>query len=123
MNQLIKFAAVGSFAALIHLGVLRLLVEFQLLTPLAANVFAFFIAFIISYTGQSLWTFNHRQHQHKSAISRFLMVQLLCGFGLNQGLYTLLLRFTSLNYTLASFLVLATVPLATYTLSRYWAFR
>lgn len=123
MNQIIKFVLVGSFAALIHLSLLHLLVSVGFLQPLMANVAAFIVAFIASYTGQSLWTFNHRQHNHKSAAVRFLVTQLLCSFALNQGLYTLLLEFTSLNYLIASVIVLITMPLVTFSLSKYWAFK
>ena len=123
MHQLIKFIIVGSLAAFVHLGVLRTVVGYFSLTPLSGNAIAFAIAFIVSYTGQSLWTFNHKQHEHKGAALRFLATQLLCSFVLNQGLYALLLGLTSLNYMLASFIVLITVPLVTYTLSKYWAFK
>ena len=123
MNQIIKFVLVGSVAALIHLSILHLLVSSGLLQPLIANTGAFIVAFIVSYTGQSLWTFNHKQHSHKSAALRFLVTQLLCSFTLNQGLYALLLRFTSLNYLVASLIVLVTIPLVTYSLSKYWAFK
>ncbi|MGI9276001.1 MAG: GtrA family protein [Endozoicomonas sp.] len=122
-KQLIKFVIVGGLAASVHLGCLWLLVEQLSLPPIGANVLAFITAFTVSYTGQSLWTFDHKKHGHGSAILRFLAVQLLCSFALNQGLYTLLLTYTALNYMLASFIVLITVPLATFTLSKYWAFK
>ena len=123
MNQIIKFALVGSVVALIHLSILHLMVNSDLLKPLMANAIAFIISFMVSYTGQSLWTFNHKQHNHKSAASRFLVTQLFCSFALNQGLYALLLEFTTLHYLLASVIVLVTVPLATFSLSKYWAFK
>ncbi|MDB2384725.1 GtrA family protein [Endozoicomonas sp.] len=123
MHQLIKFIIVGSLAAAVHLGVLRTAVGYFTLTPLFGNAVAFAIAFIVSYAGQSLWTFNHKQHEHKGTVLRFLTTQLLCSFALNQGLYALLLSMTPLNYMLASFIVLITVPLVTYTLSKYWAFK
>lgn len=121
--QLFKFVLVGSVAAAIHLGILNLVVETELLLPLGANVIAFLFAFIVSYLGQSLWTFNHKSHEVHSSALKFLVTQLLCSFALNQGLYSLLLTYTSLNYLLASFIVLATVPFATFTLSKYWAFK
>ncbi|WP_263322405.1 GtrA family protein [Endozoicomonas sp. Mp262] len=123
MHQLIKFVIVGSLAAFVHLGVLRVMVGSLSLSPLMGNAIAFAIAFIVSYTGQSLWTFNHKQHQHQGTILRFLVTQLLCSFALNQGLYALILKFTLLNYMVASFIVLITVPLVTFTLSKYWAFK
>ena len=122
-TQLIKFVLVGSLAALIHLGILHLMVTASLLQPLTANAAAFMLAFIASYTGQSLWTFNHKRHNHRSAAFRFLITQLLCGFALNQGLYTLLLSFTELNYLIASVIVLVSVPFITFSLSKYWAFK
>ena len=123
MHQLIKFAVVGSLAAFIHLGVLYLAVDTLGYTPMTGNTLAFIIAFIVSYAGQSLWTFNHKQHTHKGSMLRFLVTQLLCSFVLNQGLYALLLKLTHLDYMVASFIVLLTVPLATFTLSKYWAFK
>lgn len=121
--QLIKFVVVGAVAAAVHLSTLWLLVHFDTFSPLIANVFAFCLAFIVSYTGQSFWTFNHKRHNHTGSVARFLVVQLFCSLALNQGLYALLLSFTSLHYLMASFIVLVTVPLVTFTLSKYWAFK
>ncbi len=123
MHQLIKFIVVGSLAAFVHLGILRLVVGSIGFTPLTGNTIAFATAFVVSYTGQSLWTFNHKQHQHRGTILRFLITQLFCSFALNQGLYALILKVTNLHYLIASFIVLVTVPLVTFTLSKYWAFK
>ncbi len=122
-HQLTKFIIVGSTAAGVHLSILQVVVSVLAVNPLVGNVFAFSIAFIVSYTGQSLWTFNHKQHNHKGALWRFLLTQLLCSFVLNQGMYTLLLTLTPLNYMIASLMVLISVPIVTYTISKYWAFK
>ncbi|WP_422132906.1 GtrA family protein [Endozoicomonas sp. ALD040] len=121
--QPIKFIITGSTAAAVHLFVLWLLVDLTQVNPLLANPAAFILAFVVSYLGHSLWTFNHKQHVLRNTLLKFLLVQLLCSFVLNQGLYTLLLTYTGLNYLMASFIVLATIPLVTYTLSKYWAFK
>ncbi len=121
--QLIKFIVVGGSAAGVHLLCLWALVNQAGFSAIIANCMAFSVAFTISYAGQSLWTFNHKQHDLKSSGLRFLIVQLFCSFVLNQGLYTLLISYTSLHYLLASFIVLATVPIVTFTLSKYWAFK
>lgn len=123
MNQLIKFVIVGSLAAFVHLGILRVAVNILSIAPFIANTIAFSIAFVVSYTGQSLWTFNHKPHDLQGTVFRFLATQLFCSFALNQGLYMLILTFTDINYLLASFIVLLVVPLATYSLSKYWAFK
>ena len=100
--QIIKFAVVGGFAALVHLSVLWVLVNLLGVYPIAANAIAFVFAFVVSFLGQSLWTFNHKSHGHHAAI-RYLLIQLLCSFVLNQGLYTLLIVYTALHYMVASF--------------------
>ena len=121
--QLIKFGVVGGSAAAVHLGGLWALVHQAGLATLLANALAFSVAFSVSYAGQSLWTFNHKQHDLKRSGLRFLIVQLFCSFFLNQGFYTLLISYTTLHYLLASFIVLTIVPVVTFTLSKYWAFK
>lgn len=123
MHQPIKFILIGSVAAFIHLTILHITVRYLDFTPLWGNAIAFIIAFMVSYIGHSFWTFNHKKHEYKGSLLRFLVTQLLCSFMLNQGGYALLLKFASLNYMLASFIVLITVPVVTYTLSKYWAFK
>ncbi|MET4695253.1 GtrA family protein [Endozoicomonas lisbonensis] len=120
--QIIKFTVVGALAALVHLASLWLIVNFLALDPVVANILAFFCAFTVSFSGQSLWTFNHKSHNHHAAF-RYLIIQLLCSFLLNQALYTLLFLYTPLHYLVASFIVLITIPVITFTLSKYWAFR
>ena len=120
--QIIKFIVAGGLAALVHLSSLWLIVNFLALDPVIANALAFIGAFIVSFTGQSLWTFNHKSHDHNTAL-RYLMIQLFCSFILNQALYTLLVLYTPLHYMAASFIVLITIPVITFTLSKYWAFR
>ena len=120
--QIIKFIVVGALAALVHLSTLWFLVNLLDLFPLIANAIAFVLAFSVSFLGQSLWTFSHKSHNHKAMV-RYLVIQLACSFVLNQGLYTLLIVYTSLHYLIASFMVLITIPLITFTLSKYWAFK
>ncbi|AMO57364.1 hypothetical protein GZ77_15715 [Endozoicomonas montiporae] len=120
--QIIKFTVVGAFAALVHLITLWLGVNFLALDPVIGNIIAFVFAFTASFCGQSLWTFNHKSHNPSAAL-RYLMVQLLCSFLLNQSFYTLLIVYTSLHYLVSSFIVLITIPVITFTLSKYWAFR
>ncbi|MDP0588904.1 MAG: GtrA family protein [Candidatus Endonucleobacter bathymodioli] len=123
MHQLIKFVVVGSIAAVVHLGILRWTVEYMTVPPLLGNTMAFIVAFIVSYTGQSLWTFSHKQHAHARTITRFLVTQLLCSFTLNQILFAAFLAFSDLHYMVNSFIVLTIVPLVTYTVSKYWVFK
>jgi len=92
--------------------------------PLVGNVVAFCVAFIVSYLGQTLWTFSDRNHDHAGggSVGRFLSVQVF-SLVLNQGLFFLLIEYTALYYLVASVIVLITVAFATYVLSNSWALR
>lgn len=122
MNRLIKFGIVGMGAATVHLLTLYVLVHFLAAAPLIGNILAFCIAFFFSYAGQANWTFADRQLEHKKAMRRFLSIQLFSNFILNQGLFYLLISYSSLNYLLACFFVLIIVAGVTYTLSFSWGF-
>ncbi|PJE79448.1 hypothetical protein CI610_01579 [invertebrate metagenome] len=122
MPRIIKFLIVGATAACVHLCVLAFFVNIVELSSYLGNAIAFMVAFFVSYQGQSRWTFNDQSHGTFASAFRFLVVQLLCSFVLNQGGYAILLTF-HIHYLLASFIVLATVPVVTYLLSKYWAFK
>ena len=123
IGQLFRFGLVGGVAALVNMLIVWLLVsKVFFLSPLEANVFAFLIAFWVSYFGHSRLTFNHVEHEAAHAVPRFFIVATL-SFILNEGLYFLLLRLTTLPYLWALFLVLAIVPIFTFVFSRFWAFR
>jgi putative flippase GtrA len=125
MIRIIKFGVVGCLATLVHLGVLAFSVQVLSIPPMAGNVVAFCVAFIVSYLGQTLWTFADRNHDHagSGSVGRFLSVQVFSNFVLNQGLFFLLIEYTALHYLVASVIVLITVAFVTYLLSYFWALR
>lgn len=120
-RQIPQFIVVGGLAAAVHLGMVMLIVPLGL-TPLLANVIGFLTAFQVSYWGHRNWTFSSHNAPHRSALPRFFGVACV-GFGLNEILFYLLLRFTPLPYPIALFLVLLAVAALTFVSSRYWAFR
>ncbi|OGT30554.1 MAG: hypothetical protein A3E87_03045 [Gammaproteobacteria bacterium RIFCSPHIGHO2_12_FULL_35_23] len=119
-HQLFRFGIVGSFAALTNFIIVVLLVEFGKLHPLTANVFAFMIAFQVSFYGHKLWTFSSKG-KHLSSLTKFLIVSGF-GFCLNESLYALFLQILKLHYIPALIVVLMIVPPITFTLSKFWAF-
>ena len=120
-SQILKFIIVGVVAALTHFVSVYILVTSTGLLPIIANIFAFCIAFGVSYYGHSLWTFSHKKHEHKKSVIRFFLVAVF-SFLINEGGYYLLLELTSIHYLLSLLIVLATVPIITFILSKYWAF-
>lgn len=118
--QLFRFGVIGTLAAFTQLiGVYGLVDGFHL-TPLVANIFAFIIAFQVSYHGHKLWTFAS-EAKHLHAMSKFLVVAVLA-FLLNEGLYSYFLHEFNLNYLITLVIVLVIVPPITFILSKFWAF-
>ncbi len=118
--QLARFGAVGIAAMAVHWLVVKLLVPLGL-QPLIANVIGFAVAFNISYWGHRNWTFAS-EASHQTTLTRFFAVA-VGSFLINEFAYSLLLRFTHLNYDVALAIVLVGVAALTFVLSRYWAFR
>ncbi|MFD0895398.1 GtrA family protein [Luteolibacter ambystomatis] len=116
--QVIRFGCVGVAAMLVHLGVVSVLVPGGM-SPLVANVAAFTVAFQVSYGGHRRWTFE--ADGGWGAYLRMLAVS-LASFALNEAMYAGLLRFTTLDYRAALFLVLVVVAFLTFAASRLWVF-
>jgi len=122
MQQIVIFIAVGTAAALTHLSVVAAAVELGALRPLAANVIGFGIAFFVSFTGHARWTFPIDRDRFAAARTRFFAVA-FTGFALNQTAYAQALQLAGPDYYLhALAAVLLGVAVATFLLSKLWAF-
>ena len=119
-HQVMRFGCVGVLAATTNFFIVVLLVSVSKMHPLVANVFAFMIAFQVSFYGHKLWTFSSKG-RHLSSLSKYMIVAGI-GFGLNEALYALFLQVFKLHYVPALILVLMIVPPVTFTLSKFWAF-
>jgi putative flippase GtrA len=117
----VAFIAVGCVAAAVHLGVVTALVGAAAWPPLWANPVGWLLAFGASFSGH--WAFSFKAHAAplKRSAGRFFGVS-AAGFAINEGAYALLLRQGSLGYQWALAVVLLSVALLTYVVSRYWAF-
>lgn len=115
------FVAVGTAAALVHFGVVVLLVSQAQAAPLAANVLAWCVAFGVSWAGHRALTFRAQAAPLARSARRHAAVS-LAGLALNEAAYALLLRVTPLRYDVALALVLVGVAVLTYQLGRHWAF-
>lgn len=118
--QLARFGVVGVAAMITHWSVVAIVVPFGI-PPLVANVIAFCVAFNVSFFGHHHWTFASAESR-QNTFKRFLSVAVL-GFVTNESLYALLLEFSGLDYRIALVIVLASVAILTFLLSRFWAFR
>lgn len=120
-HRVIRFIAVGTMAAAVHLGVVVLLVSGLGWLPLAANVLGWLVAFGFSLSGHWLLTFRAQRSPLWRAARRFFAVS-AAGFCANELAYALLLRFSGLRYDLVLAFVLVAVAVMTYLVSSRWAF-
>ena len=119
--QLIRFGLVGIAASCVHFGIVVAFVQTHRLQPLSANAIAFCFAFQVSYWGHRCFTFSS-QANHFKAVSKLITVS-VGTFAANQGLFYLLFKIVGLQYALALFIVLATLPILTFIINKYWVFR
>lgn len=123
LKQILHFAGVGGAAAATHFGAVLVLASGGI-PPLLANVFAFLIAFQVSYFGHRRLTFaaTAAKLPHRQTLPRFFAVS-VSSFLLNEAMFALLLRYTSLPYQVSLAIVLVAVAALTFLLSRTFAFR
>lgn len=120
--QWLQFGTVGAAAAGTHLLVVALLVHLAGLHPLLANVLGFLAAFGVSYNGHARFTFAASGARGWATASRYFAVACLSFVG-NELLYAAALAWLPLNYLASLVLVLLLVAVATFALSKTWAFR
>lgn len=121
-HQVGWFIVVGASAALVHWLAAVAIVQLWGANPLLANLFAWLIAFGVSFAGHYNYTF--KQEKKRSALpaaARFFGVS-ACSFLLNELLYFWLLKTTTLPYDILLALVLIIVAFFTFAASRLWAF-
>ena len=121
VHRIVLFVAVGCAAAVVHLGVVVLLVSGPGLQPLGANVVGWLVAFLVSFAGHWQLTFRSSGAPLWRAVRRFFGIS-AAGFAANELAYAVLLHWTGLRYDLVLAMVLVAVALITYLLSSRWAF-
>ena len=82
-HRLFFFTGTGSIAAGVHLLIVINLVTFLNIQPLIANIFAFFIAFNISFLGHKYLTFAKLQNEKQLSLPHFFWLLLLLEYSMN----------------------------------------
>lgn len=121
IGQIGRFGVIGVTAAIVNFMLVLYLVSAGYLSPLAANILAFLIAFQVSFWGHKHWTFRCAG-RHLSSLSKFFIVAAV-SFLLNEGLFATFLKAAHLYYPVALILTLAIVPPLTFLFSKVWAFK
>ena len=117
------FVLVGASAALTHMAVFTLVLFLvPTLWPEIANVAGFLVAFLVSFVGHRLLSFQDAGTGLMQSFLRFAATA-VAGFTTNEAVFIVLFRVLALTTWMAliSGIVLAAVQ--TFVLSRYWAFK
>jgi len=121
LRQIFRFGLVGITAATIHFSIVVMLVQHYSFEPLIANIFAFMVSFQASYFGHRRFTFHGTTAMHIVAVPKLLTLQIM-NFIANESMFYVLMAL-HLPYQLALIIVLATLPLFTFAVSKRWIFR
>ena len=118
LGRLIKFTVVGLSIAVFHYKSAVLMVDRGGLTPALANSIAFLAAAALSYTLQTLWTFES-SFTKRNAI-RFVIV-LLVGVVVSWGTSSAIAAL-GLPYRLGVLIVLFLIPGLNFLLHHFWTY-
>lgn len=125
LRQIVRFGLVGGLATLVHIGIFLGLADGLGFHPQAANLLAWFTAFIISFLGHFHWTFQDNPvgtpRRATDALIRFLAVSLL-GLGLNSGIVMVVVGILDAPNAMAALLMATLVPALLFAINRFWAF-
>ena len=116
-----RFTLVGIVATCVHISIVWVLIEQFSIETLLANLAAFLTAFIVSFTGQHLWTFRSNRSWW-SSLARFFPVSLF-GFVLNNVVLISLLDLGLMSDSHAAILSACIIPVVTYLAGRFWVFK
>lgn len=118
--QATRFFLVGLSATATHFFVFFILMRFEI-NPLIANVFAFLIAFQVSFFGHFSWSFKDSDSPRRLAKQRFFIIS-IGSFLVNEAMLAGLLQWSTLGNEAALLIVLFSVAGATFLFSKFWAF-
>lgn len=121
LGQALRFGLIGVLATLVHMAVGTALIRFGW-PALLANVAAFCVAFLVSFSGHHRFSFAGHSATVTGALRRFLVVALL-GFLVNEGILAVLTLGKLMGAAPALLVSTSIAALATFVLSRVWAFR
>jgi len=120
LARLLRFAAVGGLATLVHVTVAMAARAGLALPELGANLAGFGAAVLVSYTGHARCTFaidaRHREH-----LPRFLLTA-LAGLASSSLTVWIVTERAGGSFVLAMALVAVIVPSSTFLAMRHWVF-
>lgn len=114
--KIIRYGCIGGISTLIHIIVAFLYLRFVADSTLFSNLFGFVVAFVFSYSVQSIYVFEHRLSFGKA--KRYLVVQLGA-----LALSILVAKLLPYNNYVRVLIVAFILPVATFFIHKLWTFQ
>jgi len=116
-----RYIIVGGFGAVVHVGIIFLLVEFIKLSPLVSSVIGFVFVLIISFLLNKHWTFQIKVNQ-KFQFTKYLIVSLI-GLLLNTLIIFITVNVLNWSYEYGVIIMVIVVALNNFILNQFWTFK
>ena len=120
-KMLARFGVVGVITALVHYGLLFVLVEYLSLQTTIASSIGFLVAVAVNYLMHYSWTFA-APVPHGQAMWRYV-VMISLGLLINGGVMQVGVLYLEFNYLLVQLMAFALVISWNFMISSLWVFR
>ncbi len=123
IKQFLKFAVVGVFGTLIHVGLLYFFTEFLNIYYILSSFFGYFVALSIGFIVNKVWTFE--ESIRTRAISKYSKFFAVCMFSLGISLILLyaLTEFFGIHYIVSQILARGVALIINFLGNSLWTFR
>ena len=122
LGLMIRYGLVGVLASVVHASISLALHKWLAIEPFTAHACGFFGGLFTAYFGHYHYSFKD-DGDHKSRFPKFTITA-LTGFALHQGGVLLLVDHYQFDYsTLALPILMVSVPVVTFLMSKFWVFR
>ena len=120
MARMARFGLVGVAATITHVSIALLALNILAMPALLSNVLGFVCAFLVSLTGQTMFTFGAKM---STKIALKFSAVALFAFSISSAVVLLGERFTSFSGNIVVSAAAFSVPAITYVCNSLWTFR
>lgn len=114
--RIVKYGFVGIISTFIHLGIAWVYIYFINDSVFQSNIIGFLIAYLFSYTVQSIYVFEHKISLTKAV--KFFVVQLMALL-----IAIFISFFIDKNSYLETIFIIIVMPLITFIIHKFWTFK
>jgi putative flippase GtrA len=118
---MVRYGIVGLLASVPHFSISYYFERVLQVEPMIAHLYGFFVGLITAYTGHYFYSFNDTE-QHRKRFPKFVITALTALVLHETGVYVLVNIYELEYSTLVLPLLVFTVPLITFLMSKFWVF-